>query len=251
MKYLNSIDIRGVSETIGYIVIFGLVVSTISLVYVNGFPALISSEESVHISNTEKAYTVFQNNMQDISRGFAPSRGTEIRLSNSKVDLDGDSQTKINVTIKSSSGSSFSFVSNSTPVVHTIDNENVIYDSGAIIRDTDTSENSSGMKYPPDWKIEEDTVIVSVVRTTGTGTRAGEDTVLLEAKETGVSSNVSTADNITVKVTSPRANAWESYFRKSSDVASVSRDGSSTVMTVTGTKIKALYFRTDIKLTIS
>ena len=247
--YVYDRDWRAVSEAIGYIVIFGLVVSSISLVYVNGVPTLMSSRETTHLSNTEKAYSVFQDNIEDISQGEAPSRGTEIKLRNSAISIDDNSQTRINVTVTPTSGGSYSFDFNLTPVVHEVGDNKVIYSSGGVISQGGADANSTAMKYPPDWKVEKDAVILPMIATSGSGAFAGDASVLVDAEETNTFANSSEADKIEVNITTPRTNAWEKFFEKQPDFTSVSRNGDSTTLTIDPSgSFQSLYFRTEIDL---
>jgi hypothetical protein len=104
-------DHRAVSETLGYILIFGIMISTITAATVFGFGGLEDRQAVEKVTNVERAFDVLADNFGDISRYEESSRATEIRLAGGTIRL-ADS-----VTVTVGQWDSGSFVTNETTTV--------------------------------------------------------------------------------------------------------------------------------------
>ena len=67
---------RGVSEVLGYALVFSLVIVTVSIISVSGLSGYQNAQSFERQSNAEKAYDVMHNNIEDIYYKGAPSRAT-------------------------------------------------------------------------------------------------------------------------------------------------------------------------------
>jgi hypothetical protein len=72
---------RAVSDVIGYVLVFSLIIATVGIVTAVGFSTIEDRQRDERINNVERAFDVFAANVEDVYRGGAPSRATEIRLS--------------------------------------------------------------------------------------------------------------------------------------------------------------------------
>jgi len=61
------INNKGVSETVGFIIIFGIVITGISLVTLLGYPALLNQQQEANIRNMEKNFIVLQVNANNLA----------------------------------------------------------------------------------------------------------------------------------------------------------------------------------------
>jgi len=68
-------DERGVSDVVGYVLIFSLIVATVGVVTTVGFSTLEDRQDAERVNNVERAFDVFANNMENVYRDGAPSRG--------------------------------------------------------------------------------------------------------------------------------------------------------------------------------
>ena len=77
----------GVSEAIGYIIIFGLVMTGIGLVTLYGYPVLMQQESSANIRNMEQTMIVLQNDMKSLTYKLVPYKETTLRVSGGTLTL--------------------------------------------------------------------------------------------------------------------------------------------------------------------
>lgn len=206
----------GVSEIIGFIIVFAILLATISLVYLNAFPQLERTRDAEHVNNAQRAFSVLQDNINDIVVRGDSSRSTEISIRDTSLEVGGLSW--VNVSI----GGEWS---NSTvnPISYGTGGQSVVYENGAVIR---VSGDGSSMAFEPDWRVEDDIVVIPVIRTNGKGSFAGSDTVLVRASEGSSLWDANESRTVKVSVNSPRTSAWRNYFEgfEAADDVSVSGD---------------------------
>lgn len=128
-------DRRGVSEVISFTLVFSLIAATVALVYVSGIGGLESTRSSERITNAERAFDVLADNMADIHQKGAPSRATEIKVSNARMEF-GESTT-VSVQLENVNGTETTNVSSVSldPIVYSSDSgTDLVYANGAIFR---------------------------------------------------------------------------------------------------------------------
>jgi hypothetical protein len=210
--------VRGQSETIGFVLVFALIVASTGVVYVAGFSSLDDARAAEEITNAERAFDVFDDNVQDVTRRGAPSRATEMSLGNG--DLYLENATRITVTGHyASNGTEGANASvGARPIVYRLDGSRVVYASGAVIR---SDRGNAVMRTQPSWVVtDRRTVLPLVVTNPDTDGRTavgGGDTVLIAAERTERTLGIefdprTTAVNVTVTVKSPRAEAWGQFL---------------------------------------
>ncbi|MFW6320777.1 MAG: DUF7289 family protein [Halohasta sp.] len=214
-------DRRAVSETLGYILVFSIIVTTISTATVVGFGGLEDRQAAEEVTNVERAFEVLADNMGDIRRYEEPSRGTEIRLASGTIGL-GD---EVKITVGQWDDEDDDFVvdeqTNVTfePLVYQRDSSEVSYEAGVVFR-TDGDRSIARSSTP--FVVSDERAVVPVVAThpdgdtTGVG---GERTVLVDAERNprgirkSVSNSTVSGDDLRLRIDSPRADGWERLLR--------------------------------------
>ena len=204
-------DGHGLSDVLGYVLVFSLVVTSVLVVTVGGLSAVENARDAERAQNAERAFDVVATNFAAIYERDAPSRSTELDLADSEIFYNSNSS----ITVR---GGGQELVSrNVRPVeMNVVGDRSVVYEAGAVFRE---NGDDVSMVRPPPFLLTGGQVHLPVVQTTTpTIESAGSTTALLR----GVSTNrsVVTAANgdtpgfnqLTVEITSPRFGAWERYF---------------------------------------
>lgn len=213
----NVIDERGVSEVLGFILVFSLVLMTIGIVYAGGFSVLEDTRDGERVNNAERALDVMATNFQQIARGDAPRRATEIKLAGAKLETSehhlistnstslGEAQTAGPVAIRFTAGT---------------DTE-IVYEAGAIIR---TEPDGGVMLREPDFLIDQNRTVIRYIETRGSGQSvSGSTTVLVRADRRDdrvLAAQTDVVDeNVTFNITTTpnRAVVWERYLESEID----------------------------------
>ena len=74
-------DEQGVSETIGFIIILGIVMTGIALVTLYGYPALLNQQAEANIKNMENTMIVLQTDLNSLAYKNVPYQETAIQVS--------------------------------------------------------------------------------------------------------------------------------------------------------------------------
>lgn len=173
---------RGVSEVISFALVFSLIVATVALVYVSGIGGLEATRSGEQVNNAERAFDVLADNIKDIHREGAPSRATEIKLSDAQMEF-GD-QVRFNVTIRNKLAPNASVITY-RPITYSADSgTRLVYANGALFRE---DRGGTVMNREPsfllayDGSSDQKTVILPGIETRNVGPESigGQQTVLV------------------------------------------------------------------------
>jgi len=201
-------DERSLSDVLGYILVFSLVLMSVLLVTVGGLATIEDARDTEQAQNAERAFEVVADNFAAIYERNAPSRATELDLGDSEIFYDS----AVGITV--STGDGRELVSRElTPVEMRIDDERrLVYEAGAVFRH---SEAGVTMVREPPFMISEDRTHVPIIQTTSsTVESAGSTTVLLRGVSTERSVAVPNEDfsQLRIEIASPRFEVWERHL---------------------------------------
>ena len=201
---------RALSDVIGYVLVFSLIIATVGVVSTVGFTGLQDRQDAEQINNVERAFDVFDHNVEDVYKRGAPSRATEMRLGGGSLGY-GE---RIEIEIESGGEN---VTASSTPLVYSRGNTEILYVSGAIIR---VDDGNAVMLSEPDFVFETDHVVMPLIETRSRSDRTigGESTIRVTSEfsfiETTVPAQLAepSGSDVNVTIESSRAEAWERYF---------------------------------------
>lgn len=210
---------RGVSEVLGFVLVFAIITATIGIVYASGFGGLVTAQQAEQLSNMERAFDVLDDNMADLHRRGAPSRATEVKLAGGTISLADRTTVSVTVTNDSDANHNDTFTIHPRPIVyHGAGDQSVVYVLGSTFR---AGDDGAAMLSSPDFVVDSDRAVLPMTATyagTSTTSTGGQGTVLIVAhvQSRSVPVDFTTAQGHTatlnVTITSPRADAWRRYF---------------------------------------
>jgi hypothetical protein len=156
----------GVSEAIGYIIIFGLVMTGIGLVSLYGYPVLMQQESSANIRNMEQTMIVLQNDMKSLTYKLVPYKETTLRVSGGALMLVDSSVTDETFRIQYND---LDYTFNSGQLRFVAQKENVVIslDNGAVI-EREIGTTGSYMLASPRWYLDsyenKETLMVNLIK---------------------------------------------------------------------------------------
>ncbi len=209
-------DSRAVSETLGYILVFSLIIGTITAATVFGFSGLNDRQAAEQVTNVERAFDVLADNFKDISRHEDPSRATEIRLAGGTIQLGKP----VTVTVGEWNDSTSMFESQTSttlqPIVYASDGGIIVYEAGMIFR-VDGNRSVSRTKTP--FAQSESATIIPIAVTRPGDERAAisSDRTILVTGERRPNTiplanrtvDISEGNELRVVIDSPRADGWQ------------------------------------------
>lgn len=204
---------RGVSEVVGFVIVFSLVLGTIAVVYTGGFGGLTDARDVEQMNNAERAFEVLGTSIEKMARGQAPNRATEIKLSNARLST-GDARrvstntSSLNVSVAAENSRSLRYDPPS--------DSSVVYEHGAVIR---VDGESSTMRREPDFIIDENRTVIRYVELVGGSQSISGDTTVLVRSQLSRSELLHVEENpgsATFRITTApeRADAWQDYLEE-------------------------------------
>ncbi|MEN6610436.1 MAG: hypothetical protein ABFC24_06305 [Methanoregulaceae archaeon] len=215
---------RGVSESIGFILIFSLVVTGIGIVTLYGYPLLMKQQMGTDIRIMEKTFIVLQNDIKSLVYKNVPYKETSLKVGGGMLFARNNSETPQTLTVYvnglPATGPFNSFSPGELRFDADLGDTVIVLENGAVITAGKTGGGST-MLAEPRWYYDDQTgtFVISLIRfrTEGPVSRTGVGTIGL--RETCVNYTeiaVSPAGDASVQYTQDPENdysvAWDAYF---------------------------------------
>ena len=98
-KHTTRPNDRGVSEAIGFMLIFGIVIAGIGLVTLYGYPLLLQQQVSADEKIMEKNMIVLQNDVKSLAYKTVPFKETSLKIGGGALTVYNSSYTPASSTI--------------------------------------------------------------------------------------------------------------------------------------------------------
>jgi len=220
---------RAVSEAIGFIIIFGIIIAGIGLVTLYGYPMLLQRQSSSNEQIMEKNMIVLQNDLKSLAYKTVPYKETSL-------NVGGGALTVYNMSYDNNTESYFSISDDNSAIAPPSDalvfytgdlryestsaETGISLENGAVVKRM-FAENGSTMLAEPRWFYDAPTntaviYLVGFNTTTDVMAQTGVGTVKMNLEQTNYTTYNTANDPIHVKYT-PNSNAdystaWDNYF---------------------------------------
>ena len=146
---------EAVSESIGYLIIFGLILTGIGLITLYGYPLLMQQQSSANMRNMEQTMIVLQNDLKSLTYQLANYKETSLRVSGGSLSLYGFSNTYQKFIINTSDGNINNYVLFPGELRYFATDENtfITLENGAVI-EKPLAMNGSFMLADPRWYLD-------------------------------------------------------------------------------------------------
>lgn len=209
-----SSDERGVSETVGFVLVIAIVTTTIAVTFTVGLSGLNDAQIAERDNNVERAFDVLQNNLGDISEDGVPSRSTELKLAGGQLAF-GES-TEVRLHSDGWAGDGW-YNTTTQPIVYSGDGETeILYENGAVFR----TEAGGGVMLTEPNLLVGDTVVYSITEIRGSNRALGGDRTVLvvgERTDRAVADRNQSVESVTMEIESPRAEIWAEQYRETDE----------------------------------
>lgn len=203
---------RAVSEVLGYVLVFSLVVVTVAMVTVGGVGQLENARDAEQLNNAERAFDLLAANVEDVALGGAPSRATEISLADAQIQVADPVEFTFRGVYAANGTDDFNETYSVWPITYRTDagDTDIVYSGGGVFR---TDRQGGLVTNSPSVVAADDRIVVPLLITRSRSAQGlGDGTIrvrvehantdLLAADDSGV------YDRFFMNVTSPRAELW-------------------------------------------
>lgn len=145
---------RGVSEVLGFILVFSIIFLSVGLLYTVGFQAMNDYQETEQLNNAERAMESLTDNFNDVLRyGGVSDRYGELTMREGTIAVD-EGGTTFDIDIVDNDNGPFDEYSDEGTIdlgefSYTAHGDTIAYEGGALVRaDEDRSEWSTDLEQP-------------------------------------------------------------------------------------------------------
>jgi hypothetical protein len=225
-------DDRGVSESIGFLLIFGMVIVGIGLVTLYGYPMLIQQQTSADKQIMQKNMIVLQNDMKSLAYKTVPYKETTMNIGGGTLTVYNTQTNPPSSVIDISDSLGNTYVSNfrsgDLRYHSTSAGVDISLQNGAVVT-RNLVEPGSVMLAQPRWfyDAQKNTMVINLVSLNSSYAiaRSGVGTVQMMMNETRFSVNNPVSDVCLKYTPDTSANgqnyqiAWDNYFRNTMKMA--------------------------------
>jgi hypothetical protein len=212
IKLLSSED--AVSEVVDFVTILGLLVLSIGIIGVAGYPIVKNAQEANHIENTKQSFIVLTNNVNKVVIGQAPSQSVELKMYGGSLSVTGSSS--INITANSTN-----ITTGQIERIVLADRQMRSIES--TVGDTYVVYEGTGLwaKYPNGNTIlvskplitnQSDVLVIPIVTIGGISSAGGSGMSMVTVKGVPSVTFYKNVSNIIVTINSSYADGWMKYF---------------------------------------
>ncbi|MDG6244216.1 MAG: hypothetical protein QCH31_07470 [Methanolobus sp.] len=198
-----------VSETLGYILLFGIVTLSMGTIYAIGYPALQSNIDANIFESAEQNFIVLQSNMDRVAFDQTPVKVLKLKLQSSAIAVNNESSMTIDW------GGASQTVTGEGEIQFQKDSKTLTYEMGAVFKKY-PREGTVIVSKPPIYTSRinnQDIVTIGLVSVNGNSYIAGKGIATLTLGHN--SSNMEMTDtltNVTVAINSSHATKWAEYL---------------------------------------
>ncbi|MCZ7356900.1 MAG: hypothetical protein O8C66_14470 [Candidatus Methanoperedens sp.] len=205
--FLKSQD--AVSEVMDFVIFAGILILSLSIIGIAGYPVLKNTQKNILIENTKQSFILLAANINKIVLGQAPSQSMELKVDGGTVSVTGNST--INITAKNSTGQTITLVDQQMRSIQSSTEDTVIayegtgawakYPDGAVLN-----------FYEPLLARQDNILFVPVVYVSGDSSAGGSGIINVKVKGVQSIAFYGNMSNITVTIASSYSDAWKDYF---------------------------------------
>jgi hypothetical protein len=206
---------RGQSEALGFVLVFTLVLATVSLLTVAGLGELQDVRDAQRVDNVHESMQVLADNVDELVVNGAPVRETELRLGSGDLAFGEPVTISVSGHATADSDRNFSYEVSAWPLVYEAGgDQRVVYTAGGVVWQGRTG---ASMTNGPPVLVSPDGETLTVVQTRRTGETAavgGTSTALVRAHRAvaDLYEVNHRSHEVAIRIESPRAEAWESLL---------------------------------------
>jgi len=206
---------RGVSEVVGYLLVFSIVVTIVSVIYASGMPMVERTKENSALQSMETVFITLQSNIKKVALAQSPVRTMKLNLIKGSISANKNAG-NITITVDGNNTPPIQFGN----IEYTLGARKMIYELGAVIESTPGGSiivsdppifftNSSGKAH----------VFISVINASGTFSAGGGIAEMQigpynVSRDTHLYNSSYPVTSLNISVTSQYQDAWDRYLNK-------------------------------------
>ena len=227
---INSDD--AVSEVLGYILIFGMVITMVGLIFTVAMPSIEDAQERAYIESIKRGITVLDSKASMVALGESPSQTISI---DSKGGIFGVNESASYISIMMNGTGMPIFNGTLGTLTYELDDTVIAYEGGGVWMKY--PQGDAIMLSPPEFHYNGETLTLPIIRlrgneyTSGTGTvqfKVAKNSSEIRFPNTIINSSfvnpVAGSKDIQITITSDYYKAWAKYMDERTEVHGITTD---------------------------
>jgi flagellin-like protein len=199
---------KGVSEVVGYILTFSIVIVAVTLIYTSGMPMVEQTSETAVLQSMKTSFISLQSNVKKVALDQSPVRTVKFNLIKGSI---GANKSAGSITVNVSGTLYNQSFGN---IEYTIGSKKVIYENGAVIEST-TGGNII-ISDPPIYFTNytgNKNVFISVINVSGDFS-AGGGIAEMHLRHDNTNVSIYKDKDVTINIASSYQDAWDRYLNE-------------------------------------
>ncbi len=234
-SFLESQD--SVAEVVDFVAILGILVLSLSVIGLAGYPILKSAQETRYVENTRLSFILMAENLNKIALGQAPSKSVELKMYGGRLSVSLDSTIEISAMNSTNQeiplfGSTLGNIQNSigdTVVVYEGTGVWVKYPQGVILN-----------AYRPLLANRSGAIVIPVVQVSGNSSVGGNGLSRIRAEGSPSISYYNNVSNVTFTIKGDYVAGWKDYFENINKMGWITNSSTSSTYTAVFNRTKNL-----------
>jgi hypothetical protein len=211
---------KGVSEVIGYLLVFSIVVTIVSVVYASGMPVVEQTKESSALQSMETVFLTMQSTIKKVALAQSPVRTMKLNLVTGSMSAS-ESAGDITISTNVSPPILISFGN----ITYTLGSRRLSYENGAVIEHSPGGNIivSEPLIFFTNYSGSDNTyILISVINASGTcSTGGGIANMQMRQSDPNNDTKVvydgseAVVEYVNISINSPYALAWSLFLNNS------------------------------------
>ncbi|AFV23742.1 hypothetical protein Mpsy_1535 [Methanolobus psychrophilus R15] len=236
-----------VSETLGYIILFGIVTLSMGTIYAIGYPVLQSNIDANVFESAEQSFIVLQSNMKRVSFDQAPVKTLKMKLHGSEISVN-DHSSNISISYDGTHLGTYPM----GDIQFSKGKKSISYEMGSVIKRYSPTSMIMVSK-PPIYTSTMDNqsvTTIGIVSINGNAWLSGRGitTVTMSHNSSRMEMLPSGPTDVTVQIDSAHAPAWKMYLEDAGFYISPSSPSSTVIATKNDTRLIVSHHTVDVDM---
>ncbi len=163
----------GVSEVVGYMLLLGIIVTSVGLVSVLAFPIIEDAKENAYLKNMEQGFTVMDSKISLVALGKSPTQLVQMYSQKGDITVYDQTSSRMTVSFTNKTGTSFELYNESIGTIQYQLGENKIaYEGGGVFRKY-PGEGDPITITPPEFHYNGETLTLPIIKVKGNQSTGG------------------------------------------------------------------------------
>jgi hypothetical protein len=154
---VRGLNDRAVSESIGFIIIMGIMLTGIAMVTLYGYPALVQEQQNTNIRNMERNMIVLQNDLKGLTYKNVPYQETMLQVGGGTMLIHPDGGLNAHFTVNIPGDGMYTYPTGGILYISQDQTTNICLENGAVHTRFWSYPEGSAMLAEPRWFYDNET----------------------------------------------------------------------------------------------